>query len=304
MSDVPLGVIDATIRAATPIGLAAIGELLAERAGILNIGIEGGMCLAAFAAVVAGAGSPVAGLMAGVLAGILTASVFALFVIRLRAQQVIVGTAVSMMALGLSTVLNRVLYAGLSAAPQVHTLPPMRVPVLSALPGVGQLLAQPLPTYVLYAAGASVAWFLYRTIGGLSLRATGEDPSAVRAAGKDPALFQWAALVVSGALTGLAGATLVVAQAGTFTENMSAGRGYIAIAVVALGRWTPAGVLVGSLLFGAASSLQYIVQAYGVAIPYNLTLAAPYAVTLFVLAALRGSHRAPARLGRTIDLPG
>jgi simple sugar transport system permease protein len=141
---------------------------------------------------------------------------------------------------------------------------------------------------------------LHRTTLGLAIRGTGEAPAAVVAAGRSPASLQMWAVVASGLLAGAGGATLVVAQAGTFTDNMSAGRGFIAIAVVALGRWTPLGVAGGALLFGAASSAQYLAQAYGAPIPYNLSLAAPYAITLVALAFLRGSRSAPAALGRPL----
>lgn len=305
MSGLPSDIVEAALRAATPIGLAALGELVAERAGVLNIGIEGAMCLAAFASlVVAASAGPGGGLVAGAITGAIVTVVFALFVVRFRAQQVIAGTAISMLAVGLSAVLNRTFFAGMLETPHVVTLPAIRIPGLAALPVIGPGFAQPLPTYILYAAAAGIAWFLYRTTGGLTLRATGEDPGVVRRVGKSPAAVQMAALVVSGILAGIGGATLVVAQAGTFTDNMSAGRGFIAIAVVALGRWTPAGVVLGALLFGLASSLQFVVQSYGLTLPYNLALAAPYALTLLALAVLRGSRAAPASLGRALDAAG
>lgn len=304
MSGLPSDLVDAAIRAATPIGLAAIGELIAERSGVLNIGIEGAMCLAALASLVAAtAAGPSAGLAAGAITGVTVTGLFALVVVRFRAQQVLAGTAISMLALGLSATLNHALYSTTLETPHVATLPALRIPGLAAIPVIGPAFAQPLPTYLFYGAGLGVAWFLYRTIGGLSLRAAGEDPGALRTVGKSPAAIQTAAITASGLFAGLGGATLVVAQAATFTENMSAGRGFIAIAVVALGRWTPAGVILGSLLFGIASSLQFVVQASGTTIPYNLALATPYVLTLLALAVLGGSRAAPASLGRSLDAP-
>lgn len=305
MNGLPSDLVDAAIRAATPIGLAAIGELIAERSGVLNIGIEGAMCLAALASLVAAvAMGPAGGLAAGAVTGVIVTGLFAIVVIRFRAQQVLAGTAISMLALGLSATLNRVLYSATLETPHVATLPALRIPGLADVPVIGQAFSQPLPTYLFYGAGVGVAWFLYRTIGGLSLRAAGEDSNALRAVGKNPAAVQAAAIMASGLFAGLGGATLVVAQAGTFSDNMSAGRGFIAIAVVAFGRWNPAGVILGSLLFGIASSLQFVVQASGMTIPYNLALAAPYILTLLALALLGGSRTAPASLGRSLDTAG
>jgi simple sugar transport system permease protein len=302
VNSLPSDLVDASIRAATPIGLAALGELIAERSGVLNVGIEGAICLSALASFIAATSfGPAAGLAAGVITGMVVTGLFAVFVVRFRAQQVIAGTAISMLALGLSATINRTFHASRLEAPHVATLPVLQIPGLADVPIIGPAFAQPLPTYLFYGAALAVAWFLYRTVGGLSLRATGEDATALQAVGKSPAIIQSVALITSGMLAGLAGATLVVAQAGTFTDNMSAGRGFIAIAVVALGRWTPAGVILGSLLFGFASSLQFVVQAYGVMLPYNLALAAPYVLTLVALAALGGSRAAPAGLGRSLD---
>ncbi len=302
MSALPSELLDASLRAATPIGLAALGELIAERSGVLNIGIEGAMCLAALASLMAAMWfGPLGGLAAGAITGALVTGLFAVFVVRFRAQQVLAGTAISMLALGLSAMAYRTLQATRLDAPHVKTLPILRIPGLADIAGIGPVFAQPLSTYLFYCAALGVAWFLYRTIGGLAVRATGEDPAALRIVGKNPAAIQSVALLFAGMFAGLGGATLVVAQAGTFTDNMSAGRGYIAIAVVVLGRWTPGGVIIGSLLFGLAGSLQFIVQAYGVALPYNLALGAPYVLTLVGLAVFGGSRASPAGLGRPLD---
>jgi simple sugar transport system permease protein len=141
-------------------------------------------------------------------------------------------------------------------------------------------------------------WAMYRTRMGLALRAVGENPEAARAAGIDPRRVQLGAVLFGGVMGGLAGGTLVLAQVGTFAEGMSAGRGFIAIAVVALGRWHPVGASIGALLFGAASALQFLFQAMGWAAPYQLFLGLPYLLTLIALAALRSRHAAPAALGR------
>jgi simple sugar transport system permease protein len=143
-----------------------------------------------------------------------------------------------------------------------------------------------------------VWWFLYRTRTGLALRATGESSALARAAGVRPGLLRSGALIAGGGFAGLAGATLVLAQVGTFAERITAGRGYVAIAIVVLGRWHPAGAAVAAVLFGAATALQYVFQTLGLDAPYQLFLMLPYALTLFAMAGAVGRVRAPAELAR------
>jgi simple sugar transport system permease protein len=296
--------LEASVRAGTPLAFAALGELIAERAGIVNIGLEGSLACGAFAAfVVAGSIGPEAGFLAGGLAGMSLGLLFAVFVIALRTQQIIAGAAVSMLGLGLSASLHRI---AMTTSPgtdaQIHTLAPLPIPLLADLPVVGRaLFAQPGTTYLLYVLFPVIGWVLYRTVAGLALRAVGEQPSAASSAGHSPKRIQFAALLICGFFSGLGGATLVVAQTGTFSDGMSAGRGFIAIAIVALGRWTPRGVAAGSLVFGAVSALQFLAQAMNWRIPYTIVLAAPYVLTLVAMAAVRGARVAPAALGKTLD---
>jgi simple sugar transport system permease protein len=306
-----------SVRTATPLALAALGETLVERAGVINIGLEGAViagALAALAGSVAGAGAlgVGAGFAAAALAGVAVAALFALFAVTLRADQIITGTAVTMFALGLTGALYRTAYGAAGAALRAPTAATWAVPGLSRLPIVGgAFFAQPLVTYFVYAAVPALWWWLYRTHAGLALRAVGENPAAAVAAGISPAATRWGAVLVGGALGGLCGGTLVLAQVGTFAEGMSAGRGFIAIAVVALGRWHPVGVALAALLFGAASALQFLFQSMGWAVPYQIFLALPYVLTLLALAAWRrsvaagggggGGGAAPAALGRAGD---
>lgn len=297
------GFLEATVRSATPLAYAALGELVAERAGVVNIGLEGSLACGAFAAfVVAGTLGPEAGFLAGGFAGMAMGLLFALFVVALRTQQIIAGAAVSMLGLGLSASLHRISANSADPGTQIGTLVPVLIPGLSGIPVVGQaLFSQPVTTYLLYALFPLVGWVLYRTVAGLALRAIGEHPPAAVSAGHSPARIQFVALLICGFLSGLGGATLVVAQAGTFSDGMSAGRGFIAIAIVALGRWTPRGVAAGALVFGGVSALQFLAQAMNWQVPYTLVLAAPYVLTLAAMAALRGTRVAPAALGRALE---
>jgi simple sugar transport system permease protein len=215
-----------------------------------------------------------------------------------RADQIITGTAMSMLGLGLTGTLYRLAYGSGGAALHTPTAGPRLVPVLNQLPIVGKaFFAQTASTYVLYALVPLLAWWMYRTSAGLSLRAVGESPEASTAAGIAPAHVRAWAILFGGAMGGVSGGTLVLSQVGTFAEGISAGRGFIAIAIVVLGRWTPFGVAGASLLFGGASALQYLSQAMGWAVPYQGSLALPYVLTLVALAGAGSRSPAPAALG-------
>lgn len=301
MSEVLVPFLEATVRTATPLAFAALGETLCERAGVINVGLEGVIIAGALGAVAGAYGGLTLGILSGLLAGVAVALVFAAFVVGLRTDQIITGTALTLGALGLTGVLYRSLFGTTGVALSMPTLRPVAIPLLSEIPVVGSaLFVQPVVTYLLYAMLAGAWWFLTRTHAGLALRAVGEAPEAAEAAGISVARVQWWAIVAGGALGGIAGATLVLAQVGTFTEGMSAGRGFIAIAIVALGRWSPVGVALAALLFGAATALQYLLQSVGSALPYHLFLALPYVLTLAVLAAGASRARAPASLGRRV----
>jgi ABC-type uncharacterized transport system permease subunit len=292
--------LEAAVRTATPLAFAALGELVAERAGVINLGLEGAIIAGCLGALVAsGLGGPLIGFGGGMAAGIAITAVFALFVVNLRTDQIIAGTAVSMLGLGLTGTLYRGLYGASGAGLAISTIAPVAIPGLSAIPLLGPaLFRQTVPTYVLYALVPLLWWWLRGTHAGLALRATGENQEAAEAAGAAPRRIRWGALLVAGAMGGLCGATLVLAQVGTFSEGMSAGRGFIAIAIVVLGRWSALGTALAALVFGAAFALQYLFQALGWSLPYQLFIALPYVLTLALLALLRGRATAPAGLGR------
>jgi simple sugar transport system permease protein len=290
----------AAVRTGTPLALAALGETVVERAGVINIGLEGIVLAGAFGGLLAAGSGLSAGFAGAVAAGVLVAALFALFAVSMRADQIITGVAVNLLVVGLTGALYRGIYGATGAALTIPTTGTLPVPLLSRIPLVGPaLFDQAPPTYVVYCVAPLLAWWLYRTRSGLALRAVGERPDAARAAGVAPTRVRWLAILLGGAMGGIAGGMLVLSQAGTFAEGMSAGRGFIAIAIVALGRWHPLGVLAAALLFGAASALQFLFQAMGWALPYQLFLALPYVLTLLALAGLGGRRAvAPAALGQ------
>lgn len=300
MSSPATAFLEATVRTATPLALAALGEVVVERGGILNIGLEGVVLAGAFGALVGATnGGIIGGYAAAIGSGVALALLFALFAVAFRADQIITGTAITLLALGLTGTLYRALYGAAGAALSIPTSRRVAIPWLSSLPEVGLgFFYQPIVTYVVYALVPAISWWMFRTHGGLALRAIGEAPSAAAAAGIRVARVRWRAIAFGGATGGLAGGTLVLAQAGTFAEGMSAGRGFIAIAIVVVGRWKPVGVALAALLFGAASALQFLLQALGLALPYQLFLGLPYVLTLAVLAGVAGRVRAPAALAK------
>jgi simple sugar transport system permease protein len=292
--------LEASVRTATPLALAALGETVVERAGVINIGLEGIIVAGAFGALVGASAGAISGVTGGVVAGVATAAVFALFALGARADQIIVGTAVTLLATGVTGTIYRTAYGAAGAALSIPTLAPISLPVLSDLPLIGRaLFVQPVFTYLVYLLIPALWWWMYRTHAGLALRAIGEAPTAARSAGVHERRIRWGAVLFGGVLGGASGASLVLAQSGTFAEGMSAGRGFIAIAIVVLGRWHPVGVGLAALLFGAASALQFFFQATGWRIPYQIFLLLPYGLTLVLLGVRRGRAAPPAALGRT-----
>jgi len=295
---------ESVIRTATPLAFAALGETIVERSGVINIGLEGSIICGSFSAVIVATnhGSWVALIAAGV-AGTLISFFFALFVTWLRSDQIISGTAITLFSLGLTGTLYRLIFGPSGSALTIQTMSAVPVPILSSLPLFGRaLFAQPPITYVLYALIPALSWWLYRTHWGLAIRAVGENPEAAGAAGVSVARAQLMAILFGGFMGGIAGGILVVAQAGTFAEGMSAGRGFIAIAIVVLGRWDPVRAAFASVLFGAASALQYLLQSMGWSLPYQLFLVLPYLLTLFGLAGFAGRAKPPSNLGKPIPV--
>jgi ABC-type uncharacterized transport system permease subunit len=294
------GFLAAAVRVATPLLFAATGETVTERSGVINLGVEGTMLAGALAAALgATAWGPWGGMGAALLAGMLTASVFALLAIGARADQIIAGTAITLAAVGLTGTIYRQAYGAGGAGLSIPTFSPLAIPGLARIPVLGPaLFEQPVPTYLAFAGVPLVWWVLFRTRFGLALRATGEARTMARAVGVRTGLIRVGATVVGGGFAGLGGATLVLAQVGTFAERMTAGRGFLAIAIVVLGRWHPVGVALAAFLFGMATALQFLFQVLGVRAPYQLFLMLPYVLTLLALAGGVGRVRAPGDLGR------
>lgn len=291
--------LEAGVRLAVPLALAALGETISERGGVLNIGLEGAIICGALGAALGAleTGSPVLGVLAGGAAGVAVAAVFALFVVGLNTDQIIAGTAITLGGLGFTAAVYQARFGATGTALTLPTLDPMAIPGLASIPVLGPVFFRQAPTaYLAYLLAPLLAWFLFRTAWGLQLRAVGEEPDAAAAAGVRVRTVRVHAILAGGALAGLAGAHLSLAYAGTFAEGMSAGRGFIAIAVVVLGRWSPVWVLLAALFFGVVSALQFFLQNLGWDVGYQILLAVPYILTLAALGGWVGRSRAPAAL--------
>lgn len=288
------------LTAATPLLIAALGELVVERAGVLNLGVEGMMIMGAaigFAAAYI-TGSTLVGAISGTLAGVALASLFALLVVGLAVNQVAAGLALTILGLGISGLAGAG-YVGLKreAAPQLH------VPVLSDLPLVGKLLFS--EDYFVYAGLAltvAISWFLARTRAGLALRAIGDNHGSAHALGLPVRKTRVLAILFGGACAGLAGAYLSLAYTPFWSQGMTAGRGWIALALVVFASWQPGRVLAGAMLFGGATILQLHAQAFGLRLPSQLLSSLPYLATIIALILLSigkgGGAKAPAALGQ------
>lgn len=284
----------------TPILLAALGELLVERTGVLNIGTEGVMLGGAFAAALAAqaSGSAALGVLAAAAAGTALGLLFALAAVTLAADQIVAGAALNLLALGATGAFYRAILGATGSALVLPTLPPLEVPFLHRLPLVGgALFAQNALVYLGLCLTPVLAVLLGHTGLGLRLGSLGDHPQAAASIGIPVRRYRVAALAVGGALGGLGGAALTLAATNTFVEGITAGRGFVALAVVVFGRWSPWGALAGSLLFGLASALQFQFQAAALAVPYQLFLMLPYLLTLAVLLLSAGGSRGPRALG-------
>jgi simple sugar transport system permease protein len=299
--DLLANILIGTLIAATPLMLAATGELVTERAGVLNLGVEGMMivgAIAGFAAMIA-TRSVVLSLLAAMLAGAAMAALFAVLVLTLRANQVASGLALTMFGLGLSALWGQG-YSGLTAP----AFPHLYIPVLTDLPLVGKLLfGQDLLVYLTLALVAAVAYTLKRTRLGLVLRAVGENHDAAHAIGYPVIACRYLATLLGGAMAGLGGAYLSLVVTPLWVERMTAGRGWIALAIVVFAAWRPWRVLLGSLLFGGIMVLQLHSQAVGVSIDAQLLAMLPYLATIVVLVlisrdTMRMRLNAPACLGK------
>ena len=292
----------AAIRIASPLMLAALGGVISERAGVFAISLEGFMLFGAFTGVIGAfySESVWIGIWASALGGAFLALLLATATVTFRADQIVCTIAVNIFALGMTSFLLRIAFGtGDSAATRIASMPKIAIPGLIDIPYLGPILFnhQPL-TYVAYTMLPVVAYLLFRTGWGLNIRAVGENPRAVHAVGISPWTTRYVSVVMSGFLAGLGGAVLSLQMVGFFTENMTQGRGFIALAAVIFGRWNPWTVAGACLLFGAAEALQLRIQAFGLPLSSHIVLMLPYVIAIVALMGFGLRAKYPAAIGR------
>lgn len=291
----------AGVRMAIPILLPAVGEIFAERAGILNINLEGQMLVGAFSSFVVGyyTHNLWISLLAGAVMGILMAMIMALCCVRWHCNHVVVGITLNMFALGCTSFWYRVIYGVTTTPPKADvnsgTTP---IPFLSDIPALGDIFFNQNFLFYLSVIIVIVAfWVLNRTQFGLKIRASGEYPRAAETMGVDVTFMRYISMVICGALAGMGGSFLSLISLNRFVDNITASRGFIALAIVIFGKWDPRLVFLASLLFGTTDALQLRLQAVGVDVPYQLLTMLPYLLTILVMVVTAKRSRCPAALG-------
>ncbi len=298
-----ISILAATIRIATPIVIAAMGELVTERSGVMNLGVEGMMLMGAYVGFMVGnqTDSLFLATLAAMLAGAGMALIMAFMAVTLKVDQTVTGLALNLLALGLSFYWYRVAYgsSGSASTPTTRIFDVLPIPLLSRIPFLGEILfAQYLLTYIGLALVPLIWIFLYRTRYGLLVRCLGENPQAVDMKGYSVGRIQYLSVLFGGLMGGLGGSFLTLASAGVFVPEISAGRGWLAIVLVIAGNWSPVRILWAALIFAFLDAFQLQMQGLGIKLPYQIFLALPY---LFAILALILSHtrsQAPEALGK------
>lgn len=294
------GFFEAMMRLAIPILLAAIGGMFNERAGVLNIGLEGMMLAGAFVGFTVAylSGSIWLGALCGAGAGAALGGGLSFYAVVLGANQVVVGIALNLLMVGTTSFAYRAVFGMGTAAPRIDSFQVIRVPILSDIPILGPLVFRQTPLVYLALILVPLAWVIVRRMAiGARITAVGEHPEAAETLGISVARVRAVWTIVSGGFAGLGGAFLSLSATGIFLDNMTAGRGYIALAILMLGRRQPWGIFLAALLFGGADALQLRGQSMGIGIPYQFLVMLPYLLTVIVLVALAGRNRDPAALG-------
>jgi general nucleoside transport system permease protein len=290
------------IRMAVPLGLSAMGEGFLERSGVVNIGLEGLMLFGALSGVLATyySGNPWIGLLAAILIGLLVAALEAGISIFFHADEVVTGISINLLGLGLTSYVYRAIFGTTSQAISVTTFKDFSIPVLSKIPILGPIFFnQPIPMYLTIVAGVILLFILNKTSWGLDIRASGEDPWVAEAEGANAYRIRFICMLVSGALAASGGAFIALYNLNLFFDNMIAGAGFIALAIVVVGRWNPLLILLMSLFFGVTQALGLALQAsFGKGAPYYLLLMIPFILTMIILPFASGSKNAPAALSK------
>jgi general nucleoside transport system permease protein len=297
-----ISMLASTIRISTPIALASIGEVLSERTGIVNLGLEGQILMGAFMAAVGSyyTGNPYIGVLFAMISGALLGLLHVHFVVKFRANQIVIGVANNLFALGLTTIGLQSIWGNRGKSESVAGLPVIHLGPLAKIPVLGGIFDNHTIIVYMMIAIALIAWYiLFRTNLGLRIRAIGENPRAADSVGIHIEPIQYWVVTIGGALSGLGGAYLSLSDLSLFGRNMSAGRGFIALAATILGNWNPLGALGSSLIFGFLDAMQIRLQAFG--FPPQFIQMIPYVLVILLLAGVIRRVRAPASVGKVFE---
>jgi len=297
-----ISILSSTVRISTPLALSSVGEVLSERAGIVNLGLEGQILMGAFAAAAASyfSGSAYVGVLAGMLAGALLGLIHVLFSLKFHASQIVLGVANNIFALGFTTVGLVAIWSNRGKSDAVPGLPNINIPFFNNIPIIGPILNNHTLIVYLMLAFTVLSWLvLFRTNIGLRLRSIGENPKAAATVGINIERLQIWAVTIGGAMSGMAGSYLSLSDLNLFSRNMSAGRGFIAMAATILGNWNPFGALGASLIFGFLDAMQIRLQATG--FPTQFIQMIPYVLVIILLAGVVRKVHAPAAAGKVYE---
>lgn len=296
-----VGLLAGALALAVPLVFGALGGVLGERAGVVNIAIDGQLLFGAFGAAIVASltGSPWAGLVAAMVAGMLVALLLGLFAITYWVEQVIVGVVLNVLVIGFTSFMfSQVLSENAAALNNPPHFPRLELPLLSGIPVIGPIFfRQTVLVYLMYVAVFLVAWALYRSKWGLRVRAVGEHPKAADTVGINVIATRYRTVLLAGAIAGIGGATYTLVSVPSFGREMTGGAGYIALAAVIFGKWDPIKATLAALLFGFASNVESVLSVIGSPVPSQFMLMLPYVVTIFAVAGLVGHSRAPAADG-------
>jgi simple sugar transport system permease protein len=297
-----ISILATAVRMGTILLLAALGELIVERAGVLNLSVEGMMLSGAFGGFIGAyyTNSLWLGVLSAILAGLLVSALFGLLAVILQIDQAVSGLTVTIFAAGLTFYLYRALFPNVGATniPALKPFSVFQIPFLSDIPIIGKILfSQYALSYLAFFLMLLVAFYLYRTKSGLILRTLGENPRVVDMKGINVMRYQFLAVLFGGMMAGLAGSFITLASVGIFVADITSGRGWLAIAIVIFGDWKPVKILWASLFFGFIDALQMQLQALGVQLPFQLFLAMPYILTTVAVFLARKRSGAPLALG-------
>lgn len=291
-----------SVRMAVPLGLSSMGEGFLERSGIVNIGLEGLMLFGALSGVLGShfLGNPWLGLLTAIIVGIFVAALQALICIYFHADEVVTGISINLLGLGLTSYVYREFFGITSKLITVNTFQDVNIPLLVKIPVLGPVFFnQPIPMYLTILIGIVLLFILNKTSWGLDIKATGEDPWVAEAEGANAYRLRFINMLISGALAAAGGAFIALYNLNLFFDNMISGAGFIALAIVVVGRWNPMFILLMSFVFGATQALGLALQVrFAQQAPYNLLLMIPFVLTMIILPIVSGSKNAPASLSK------